>query len=318
MQYCIPVFTDHQGFGSRGQAALKNVVAARLNKQYVLGCREQDLQTSVPNADDQRFLTFVKEDWWPLYQVVTGGPYSTMGLERSMRSEFHSQHVGQLHTHQVGVHTPPVNNMYIGLEHGTLYTIYKRVAGDEYQVNFGTDQKYFSTDELHNVDLSTYTTESPSEFKTLVAVTKGILDYLVQPYEQLLRYKKMENTLAETGMQTCLDYVVNSDEMGQAFSDILTEAVSQPTFEQRAEMAEQLQVLHTLSLTRIRETTEQKSRRHPRPVMTIRTCCCKFTTFMKKPKDCGCKLVFDELTSWQNQLNRTCQQLTRAMMKQRG
>jgi hypothetical protein len=102
MSYCIPEFTKLEGFGSSGRNAFLNVVAARPTKQHVLGAKERDICTDALqwlSADDQRFLTFLKDDWWPLFQVLTTCPYTTFGQGKSQRNEFHSQHVAQLIAH---------------------------------------------------------------------------------------------------------------------------------------------------------------------------------------------------------------------------
>ena len=99
--HCIPEFTKREGFGSRSRDDLLKVAAMRITPQYVLGTTDSDVRTDDPallSADDQRFLTFLKEVWWPLFQVLAKGPYTTIGLTQCTTSEFYSQHIVQLHT----------------------------------------------------------------------------------------------------------------------------------------------------------------------------------------------------------------------------
>ena len=141
MDYCISEFMNYEGFGSRGRKAFLNVVAARPTQQYVLGTKEKAVRTGyLPQwfgAAQLSFMTLLREDWWPLFQVLARGPYTTFGLEQSEMNEFHSQHVVQLYTQQPNVFTPPVNTMFVGLEHGRMYTIYKQVPKGQHQIMFG-------------------------------------------------------------------------------------------------------------------------------------------------------------------------------------
>ena len=100
MDYCIPQFMNYEGFGSRGRKAFLDVVAARLTQQYVLGTKEKAVRTGyLPQwfgAAQLSFMTFLKKDWWPLFQVLARGPYTTFELEQRERNESHSHHVVQL------------------------------------------------------------------------------------------------------------------------------------------------------------------------------------------------------------------------------
>ena len=62
MYWCIPEFMKRKGFGDRGVKKLLMVVAARLTKQHVLGCKPTEVDTVEVSADDQKFLDFLREE----------------------------------------------------------------------------------------------------------------------------------------------------------------------------------------------------------------------------------------------------------------
>jgi hypothetical protein len=146
-EHFIPEFLKREGFGSRGREDFLKVPAMRLTAQYVLGTTESDARTDDPallSADDQRFLSFLKEEWWPLFRVLAKGPYTTFGLNQCLRNEFYSEHVIHLHTQQPNVYTPPENGVYLGLQRGRMYTMYKQIQHGEHQVQYGPFQKFYT------------------------------------------------------------------------------------------------------------------------------------------------------------------------------
>ena len=130
-----------------------------------------------------------------------------------------------------------------------MYTMYKQVPKGEHQITFCIPHKFYTSNELDRVIPPP---EETISWNGLYEITRSLLDNLLQPYEQLLCFKKTDKLMADSELQEYFDYIVNSDDMTEGFSDALTQTASLPTFEERSAMAEQLQILHTMAQARIR------------------------------------------------------------------
>jgi hypothetical protein len=86
--------------------------------------------------------------------------------------------------------------------------------------------------------------------------TKSQLSQLLQPYEQILIYKQPDKLLAESYLQEWLEEV-NSDDVQESLTKTITSMVGLPTFEERAEQAEQLKILQTPTHARVREAAKR-------------------------------------------------------------
>ena len=257
-EHFIPKFLEREGFGSRGREEFLKVPAMRLTAQYVLGTTESDARTDDPallSAADQTFLTFLREEWWPLFRVLAKGPYTTFGLNQCLRNEFYSIHVVHLHTQQPNVYTPPENGMYLGLTRGRMYTMYKQVPHGIHQVHFGPLQKFY-TDE-HELDRVNPQQGNNLSWHRYVEVTRSRLDQMVQPWEELHRCKEYSKLMAMHQLQDCLDYMCNDDEMGRGLTDSLSETANLPTLAQRKCMADHLIDLHARTREGLRMVTAQ-------------------------------------------------------------
>ena len=141
-----------------------------------------------------------------------------------------------------------------------MYTIHKQVPKSQQPIKFGQLQKFYTEDnEFDRVNLPREETITKS---SQIALTRSLLNNVVQPYEHLLRHIKLSKFEADHELQGHLSYVVNSSDMIEGVLDALTQTASLLTFEERAAMAEQLQILHTmaqarsrLSVERVRETS---------------------------------------------------------------
>ena len=162
MRYCSPKFIERKGFGDHGYKKLLNVVAVRLTKQHVLGCKPTEVDTVEVSEEDHKFLTFLKDYWWPLYQVLARRPFNSMGLVKHMRGEFFREHVSQLHTYQTMVHRPPPHGLYDYLTPGRLYTIYKKNFAWQYQPYYeNTGANALAMSERNHNDLASEGGRSP-------------------------------------------------------------------------------------------------------------------------------------------------------------
>ena len=255
---CIPQLLKFGGFGSRGRMAFLDVVAARLNLQYVLETTEAIVVATMPHLFGEAqvsFMTFLREEWWPVFQVLASGPYTTFGLNQSERNEFFSHHVVRPWTQQSHVYTPPTNGKFLDLEQRRMYTIYKQVQSGQHQILFGKHQRYYThEEELASVFLPRDETVT---FNNHLAITKNLIEYLAHPYEQLLRNKKVDELDAALQMQADLDYVVNHEDMVDGVNRAIEDVASLPTFEERAARAEQLQKVCIMARVRLRLSAEQ-------------------------------------------------------------
>ena len=76
--------------------------------------------------------------------------------------------------------TPPLNDMFVGLERGRMYTIYQQVPKDQHQIKFGPHQKFFTLEhELERVNLPR---EETTTWSSQIAITRSALDNVAQPY----------------------------------------------------------------------------------------------------------------------------------------
>ena len=77
-----------------------------------------------------------------------------------------------------------------------------------------------------------------------MALTRSLLENVAQPFEQLLRHKKVDELDANLKLQEDLSYVFNHEDMTEGVPDALAEVASLPTFEERSARAEQFQIVY--------------------------------------------------------------------------
>ena len=145
--------------------------------------------------------------------------------------------------------------MFVGLERGRMYTIYKQVPKGQHQIMFGPLQKFYT--EEHELERVNLPREDFITWSSQIALTRNFLDNIAQTFEQLLRSIKLGKLEADHELQEHLSYVANSSDMTERVSDALIQVATLPTFEERVAMAEPLQILPTMAQSRIRLSVER-------------------------------------------------------------